>query len=558
MFIRKFYVALTEITILDPTCGSGAFLFAALNILEPLYEVCIHRMEEFYNANPKDNKDFEDRLAQVKSGEHPNLSYYIYKTIILHNLYGVDLMKEAVEIAKLRLFLKLVAEVDPSRRKKNYGLEPLPDIDFNIRFGNTLIGFATKQQLEEVVKSTEGELIYKEKLEGLKSACGIVAATYSDFQKIQKSSGSNSDKYKEIKKTLRDELKELDEKLNRYLADTYGLGAKTQWKSKKEKEEKYEEWKLSHQPFHWLAEFYDIISKGGFDVVIGNPPYVEYKDIHNIYQIKNINCISAGNLYAFVIERVFSLVGKHSRIGMIIQLSAFCTPRMLVFQEEWLKHSQNSYLSFFDDRPGKLFDGLEHIRVAICINQFGASTNPIAHTTNYIKFLTEMRPSLFNNIKYIENARFIDSIIPKLNRKVEQDILAKTLGANSRLEMFFYRGGKDTLYYHNAPQYFIRAHSFIPYFWNEKDGEKISVQNKTIPFENKEQRDITITLLVSSLFYWWFVLQSDCRHLNAKEISSFPFDLQKVKKEHAKDLIKLASQFEVDIKKNAYRKDSKL
>jgi hypothetical protein len=265
-FIRKFYKALINITILDPTCGSGAFLFAALNILEPLYEVCLQRMEEFYNENPKGNKDFEDRLMPLLNGEHPSRAYYIFKTIILNNLYGVDLMKEAVEIAKLRLFLKLVAEVDPSRRKKNFGLEPLPDIDFNIRSGNTLVGFATEKQLEEVVKSTEGGLIYKEKLDELKSASESAAASFTHFKQMQMVISSDSFVIRKAKQDYANSIAALNEKLNRYLADTYGLGTKTQWKSRKEKEQAYQDWKDSHQPFHWFAEFYEIISRGGFDV----------------------------------------------------------------------------------------------------------------------------------------------------------------------------------------------------------------------------------------------------------------------------------------------------
>lgn len=150
-FIRHFYKALSSITILDPTCGSGAFLFAAMNILELLYEACIVRMKNFIDESKKGRHTFfEKTLAQVNAPEHPNLQYFIYKSIILNNLYGVDIMNEAVEIAKLRLFLKLVATVDADYRKPNLGLEPLPDVDFNIRSGNTLVGYATKKQIEDI------------------------------------------------------------------------------------------------------------------------------------------------------------------------------------------------------------------------------------------------------------------------------------------------------------------------------------------------------------------------------------------------------------------------
>src|SRR3989338_8621291 len=151
--VKHFYKAIHNITVLDPTCGSGAFLFAALNILEPLYEACLQRMETFVaEAHDENNYKhlstdiqkswksinhkkswFRQVLTEVKSDQHPSLQYFIFKSIILNNLYGVDIMNEAVEIAKLRLFLKLVATVDVNPRKDNFGLEPLPDIDFNIR-----------------------------------------------------------------------------------------------------------------------------------------------------------------------------------------------------------------------------------------------------------------------------------------------------------------------------------------------------------------------------------------------------------------------------------------
>jgi len=140
-------------SILDPTCGSGAFLFAALNVLEPLYQACLARMESFVEdhdrVHPGQLTKFADfRKILERVDQHSNQRYFVLKSIILGNLYGVDIMEEAVEICKLRLFLKLVAEVEPNPSKPNLGLEPLPDIDFNIRAGNTLVGFASDESLK--------------------------------------------------------------------------------------------------------------------------------------------------------------------------------------------------------------------------------------------------------------------------------------------------------------------------------------------------------------------------------------------------------------------------
>ena len=140
------------ITVLDPTCGSGAFLFAALCILESLYSDCLERMERFIedlagkDHHPEQFTDFKKVLAQIVN--HPSDRYFILKSIIINNLFGVDIMEEAVEICKLRLFLKLVAQVENVK-----DLEPLPDIDFNIRPGNTLVGYVS---LAEIRKSQEG------------------------------------------------------------------------------------------------------------------------------------------------------------------------------------------------------------------------------------------------------------------------------------------------------------------------------------------------------------------------------------------------------------------
>ena len=145
---------------LDPTCGSGAFLFAALNILEPLYTACLEGMRGFLDDLERTQRvritqqamsDFRDTMIGTGGYRHPSQRYFILKSIVLNNLYGVDIMEEAVEICKLRLFLKLVAQLESYDQ-----IEPLPDIDFNIKAGNTLVGFTSLDAVRRAMTITPG------------------------------------------------------------------------------------------------------------------------------------------------------------------------------------------------------------------------------------------------------------------------------------------------------------------------------------------------------------------------------------------------------------------
>ena len=93
---------LPSLSLLDPACGSGAFLVAALKTLLDVYTTLVGRIHSFNDPTLND-------WLKERQGTHPNANYNLKKKIITENLYGVDLMPEAAEIAKLRLFLSLVS-----------------------------------------------------------------------------------------------------------------------------------------------------------------------------------------------------------------------------------------------------------------------------------------------------------------------------------------------------------------------------------------------------------------------------------------------------------------
>ena len=494
-FVGDFYEELRDVTVLDPTCGSGAFLFAAMNTLEPLYENCIERMEDFN----KKTGAFQEELDEIRDKYRSNIQYFIYKSIILRNLYGVDIMHEAVEIAKLRLFLKMVAVVEVDKRADNLGLDPLPDIDFNVRCGNTLVGFANENELERSFEGDAFEMLKKDEIE---DEMADVAKIYDGFRQIQLDGGDLA-AFKESKKTLLTSLKKLNKTLDKKLFATNGMG-KT-----------FDEWKNDAQPFHWLSEFYQIIhGNGGFDVIIGNPPYVEYnkkdsktkKAVSDIYKLNGddgktpcaYKTLECGNLYAYCIERSKKLLHMSARFGMIVPNSSVTTPRMGNLAKILRK---GSWFSFYDFRPSHLFDGV-NIRLAIFISDLSEMKT---FSSKYNRWYSQNRNILFKMLSYGESKRIDENVVVKTASTLETKIFEKVFGSN----MTQATDSKWILYYHDAILYWLRGTNFEPSF----EGY-LSSHVKKVYFPSKSSLLVAIGIFNSSLFYWFWTLLSNSRDLS--------------------------------------------
>jgi len=551
--LRAFFKALSAVTVLDPTCGSGAFLFAALNILEPLYEACLVRMEGFVDDlerseihhRPEKFSDFRKALAEVE--RHPNRDYFILKSIIINNLYGVDIMDEAVEICKLRLFLKLVAQVD-----KVGHLEPLPDIDFNIRAGNTLVGFVTLADIRRAAEteadiSRQGRLVFGEEedaLQRLEEDAEIVDRAFQRFHEMQTQQMMDAGDFVAAKQNLRTRLRTLADELDRYLALEYGVD--------REDAAAYEAWRSSHQPFHWFAEFFGIMSRGGFDVIIGNPPYIEMRAVTG-YKTVGYQCLSAGNLYALVLERCNNLVQGLGRQGYIVPVSSVSTDRYSVLQE--LLSSRDLWYSSFDDRPSRLFEGLEHIRLTIhLIGKTGKQ--PHHFSSRYNKWLGEERPTLFDRLQLVAApASLVGNSMPKLTSSIESRIVSK-LGAQSRsLPSFFRSTGQPQIFYSRKVGYFLQVLDFEPRVFDGNGQRRPPSEFKGLCFQNEIKARLALCCLNSNIFYWFITVFSDCRHVNKREVNAFPMDLSALEgTNQGKRLQNLATILMVDLQDNSVEK----
>lgn len=516
-FVGWFYHALQKVTILDPTCGSGAFLFAAMNILEPLYEICIDRMQEFNRENPA---KFKEELAEITDKYRSNIQYFIFKSIILRNLYGVDIMVEATEIAKLRLFLKMVAVVDVERRAENLGLDPLPDIDFNIRCGNTLVGYANKDQLDHDLSHAADilqELANQDFKQQIDDEMRKVAAAYRIFVYQQLRQEEDMIAFKQAKHDLRKLLKSLNDKLNHRLHSASSPNMD------------YDEWLKTHQPFNWLAEFYQIIEgNGGFDVIIGNPPYVEYSKRNVNYQISKFETIKASNLYAYVFERSFS-IGK-DYIGLIVQLSAMGTESMRPLQQYLLNNSGTLHYGCYPERPQQLFEGACIALSIFIVNRkgdgkiYGSGVNRVSEG---------FRDYLFGQIAFIniDDSDFLSNykLYPKFRKQLERNVFKKII-ADSTISGYIGTDKNNAITYRTAGGRYWKIVINRPF-------TNISTSNKTKLLNNSISSFELVSVLNTNLFWWYYVNFFDL--YNFKDYMIFHFMYKSDGKAESKELTRL-------------------
>ena len=521
--VRAFWNALTRVSVLDPACGSGAFLFAALNILEPLYSAVLQAMRDFLAdletsrrpRSPNALSAFQDALTSA--GQHRSERYYILKSIIVNNLYGVDIMEEAVEICRLRLFLKLAAQLESYDQ-----VQPLPDIDFNIQPGNTLVGFtsdASVRQAMEMTLAGQRRMLDKDDedaLSRIETAAGDIARQHRNFQQIQTEYGLRHDQLAESKQQLQSKLVQLRTELDALLAKEYGVDAN--------KPAPFQQWRGSHQPFHWFVEFHGIMNDGGFDVVIGNPPYVEYRTVKGSYTVRGLVTERCGNLYAMIWERSVNLSLLGGYLGLIVPVSAVCTDGYAPLRG-LLTEAGELVVCNFNDRPSKLFDGIEHSRLSIILLNKDSQTKSVFSTT-YNKWQTSERDTLFQKLTLVESTEStLETGLVKHGDSLEESILRKFNQAPVITGKSVGKTQDPSVYYTRKLSYFVQILDFVPEIYDSSGNLREPSELKEVWFDSQKIRDGVLGILNSSLFYWLITTSSDCRNLNKREIQMARFDI---------------------------------
>ena len=542
--LRAFWHAIEKVTVLDPTCGSGAFLFAALRILETLYSDCLERMERFVEDlaatpgkhHPEQYSDFRKVLAEI--ARHPNERYFILKSIIVNNLYGVDIMEEAVEICKLRLFLKLVAQVETVSQ-----IEPLPDIDFNIRAGNTLVGYAT---LDQVRKSQEGKLGFTDKLiKRIEEDAEMVEKAFRQFRAQQTTHGGKVTV--KDKQELRTRLAKLDAELDRYLAGEYGI-SRDNYRSQAAYDEAFSKWKTSHEPFHWFVEFYGIMATGGFDVIIGNPPYVASAKVRKAYSVIGYQTDRCTDIYAWCLERVSQLAHERAYTGMIVPLSLtfsgdFSSLRALLYSAY-----RSNWFSSFGRIPAALF--AHDVRVRNTIHLGAKHGDGCQYASRLHRWFDVERPHLLSAMSYasFEPSRW-EGRVPKLNTAAVIKAFESAASRGKKLEYVLAdRPTKYALHFKKTAYNWLNFCRKLPPCYDENGKPIAHTQFDTIAIPTAEARDALLLTLNSKLQFAFWIAVGDDFHVTRWVFGDLPVDVTKLIDADSRRVSALAEELDAAMK----------
>ncbi|UOS47988.1 DUF7149 domain-containing protein [Helicobacter pylori] len=380
---RKEYLQLLlALRICDPAVGSGHFLVSALNemvriayelgLIASLYRHSLRlENDEIIIQYTQTGEIFNYKKPHSENDPHHHIQKELFelkKSIIENCLFGVDINPNSCEITKLRLWIELLkySYYIFEEGKNTNALETLPNIDINIKCGNSLISrFSLHDDLKKIPNIKKKIQEYKDLVAQYKDPNPLFPLNKTDLtDKIQDLKTTFSLELKdpktkaELEKAIEKHIKKynffaLDDKslldgLDYFIPSLFG----TLKLSPKEEEEAFASYgriralrkKLDdalsgreyQNAFEWRFEFPEVLDDEGdflgFDCIIGNPPYIDYRKIDEKTKIFLSKFSSVykkskeGSIFVYFIERASQLIIKHGEISFINPIAYLCKP----------------------------------------------------------------------------------------------------------------------------------------------------------------------------------------------------------------------------------------
>jgi len=486
---------LYDVKICDPAIGSGAF---PMGLLRELF-FCRSAIEP----------NIVENAANIK------------RHIIQNNIYGVDIERGAVDIARLRFWLSLIVDEKSP--------EALPNLDFKIMQGNSLL-----EQYKGVDLSTmtEKKIGAGESLTFFDSMLDVYRKNLRD-KLTEYYACPEHDKKMQLRKDIADIVKqELVEQGIHIDFEDMDLSANSQF-------------------FLWHTWFHDVFSrpsKEGFDIVIGNPPYGAKYDnqtkryYKNTYVTANsIRGLQKGSLdtYTLFIELGYNLLRKNGSFAYIVPISLTSSDSLTGVHRLLMGNCDTIYISSYAVRPKPVF---ENAVVNTSILLFKKTETPCQYL-----FSTKMhrRGNEFELQRLIDNLQFVDvkgqtlyGRIPKIGSEIEKTILNKLFNY-TKLGALIKTSGSPIIYRFAGGRYFKVV-------TNYSTG---SSAERTIYFANSKIADAVGCILSSSLSFWFYQIFSD--NLNWKTYEIENFTVPQLSAEDIDYLDKLYSRYLSDIEAKA-------
>ena len=241
-----------------------------------------------------------------------------------------------------------------------------------------------------------------------------------------------------------------------------------------------------------------------FDMIIGNPPYVE-DGKSNLVLSKRY-----GNIYANVLINSAELLSDSGSLGFIIPLSYVSTPRMKSIRNDLFSDVSEQYILSYADRPDCLFKSV-HQKLCILLGKKRKSDKRV-YTGNYQYWYKEERETLFDHTIAVKNSFAEEDYIPKLGTPEDVEIYKKVCrNREFRPLNSLQEKGSGSVYINMRAAFWIKA------FLKSHTGSEY----KHFVFKDKGMASYVSCLVNSSLFWWYWICVSDCWHITGKELQGF-------------------------------------
>ena len=378
----------------------------------------------------------------------------------------------------------------------------------NIKVGNILVGCSTYEDAENTFS---GNLLAVAALDSLKPKAKKLVDVYNKFVEVQRVSTSGSQlhnakaKLVNLSTEIRTELDEL------YASET-GVARKD-----------LDKWKVSHIPFHWFVEFPEAMTAGGFDAVVGNPPYINRKKVTQ-YSFSGFETDKSPDIYASCMDRATSLVTKDGGFSMIIPISFEFSSDYGVIRRIVGERLPHRLVSTFTQRPSALFEA--EIRPIICIGHKFDTSKLVTSDTQ--RWQQDFRPHLFECLRFSEVREVeLADPWPRIGTKGISEIYAALANNQTFLGHDATRSGYG-LGFKQIARYFLSVFVEDPPSWTTS-GERVpQTEVGKLYFSDELTRDIAFVLLSGRLSLWWWGATGDDFHVTIKGLKSLPVSVKQL------------------------------